>query len=185
MSECLYSDRMFAIDPRTCVNRPGAWPHLDERCNVPDAMPPDESWRQYPCVETDWNRDKNGYGKRYIRGSLRDHPRYEKSNRVALEQKLGRPIRPLMYACHRCDNPPCVQPEHLYEGTHAQNMQDKVARGTCHGRGPQITEEVKAEVRRRHAQGGITQQQLVDEFGISKGSVWRALHFVAAGEVIQ
>jgi len=45
-------------------------------------------------------------------------------SRLMLARKLGRPLKPQMMACHDCDNPPCFNPNHLYEGTHASNMRD-------------------------------------------------------------
>jgi len=57
----------------------------------------------------------------YIKGS-----NYEtvSVSRLALSRHLGRPILPKLCACHTCDVPNCVNPDHLYEGTHADNMRD-------------------------------------------------------------
>jgi hypothetical protein len=62
-----------------------------------------------------WNgpRDKDGYGK-WGKAGVR-------ANRVALELKLRRALHPGMQALHTCDTPECCNPEHLYEGTHAEN----------------------------------------------------------------
>lgn len=51
------------------------------------------------------------------------------AHRFALELALGRTLAPGEFACHTCDNPPCVRPEHLYPGTRVDNAQDAVRRG--------------------------------------------------------
>lgn len=49
-------------------------------------------------------------------------------NRLALERKLGRSIKPGYFACHHCDTASCVNPEHLYEGTNQENQKDVALR---------------------------------------------------------
>ena len=77
------------------------------------------------CWEWTGSRDQRGYGKLAVaRGQSP-----VRASRVALAIRLGRPIGDGMCACHSCDNPPCCNPAHLYEGNQSQNLQDAVRRG--------------------------------------------------------
>lgn len=64
-----------------------------------------------------------GYGliKRKDGTQLRAH-------RVAYELAYGE-IPSGMFVCHRCDNPRCIRPSHLFLGSHAENMADMVIKG--------------------------------------------------------
>jgi len=53
------------------------------------------------------------------------------AHRWILGHLRGCPLAPGEFALHSCDNPPCVNPEHLYVGDHAQNMRDMARR--CRG----------------------------------------------------
>jgi len=54
------------------------------------------------------------------------------ASRIALAVKLGRDILPGHFACHKCDNPPCCNPSHLFEGTPQDNKNDEIAKGRHH-----------------------------------------------------
>ena len=77
------------------------------------------------CIEWTGAKDGKGYGKVIVKGrSVGAHRiAYCEANGVGLEDIVGLCVR------HKCDNPPCVSPEHLELGTHADNMRDRSERG--------------------------------------------------------
>ncbi|MFE4329626.1 hypothetical protein ACFRQM_09240 [Streptomyces sp. NPDC056831] len=66
-----------------------------------------------------------GYAVTTIQGS----DRLMVVTRLILARQLGRPLGPAMQACHTCDNPPCAEPSHLWEGTAADNAADRDTKG--------------------------------------------------------
>jgi hypothetical protein len=105
------------------------------------------------------------------------------AHRLSLAMSLGREIAPGMYACHGCRSKNCVNPAHLREGTHQDNMADRQrdgtsARGSLHGRA-KLTEEKVRAIRsdpRSHA-------AMAKEYGVSavaigyirRGKTWAHL----------
>lgn len=78
------------------------------------------------CIEYDGFRTKKGYGRINRRVNGRIVSRY--AHRIAWETAHG-PIPEGMVVMHACDNPPCVNVEHLHLGTQADNIADMNAKG--------------------------------------------------------
>lgn len=67
--------------------------------------------------------DDHGYGLIARPGGIND-----RAHRVSFETFVG-PIPDGFEICHKCDNPPCMEPTHLFAGTHAANMEDSRRKG--------------------------------------------------------
>lgn len=88
--------------------------------------------RSGECWEWTGHRQTQGYGQVQVNAKLWT------AHRLAWTLYNG-PIPDGKLICHSCDNPGCVNPEHLFLGTHADNMEDMVAKNRS--KGPEWTEE--------------------------------------------
>lgn len=167
-------------------------------------VPPDERfWQRVVKSDTCWvwtgAHTRFGYGRWYYDASI--PPVF--AHRYVYAQLVG-PIPENLCVLHRCDNPPCVRPDHLWLGTRTDNAADRDAKGrnrhvtpaperraTGDRSGPRLhperlkrgtarinavlTEPQVLEIRGLHA-AGISQRKLAKHFGVNQSNIWRIVH---------
>ena len=123
--------------------------------------------------------DKNGYGR--ITVSYKG----DKAHRVSYEQYVG-PIPDGLIVCHKCDTPACINPDHLFLGTHADNIADRDAKGRhvpSYGESNGSAKLTAASVMAIRAARG-KQREIAAKFDISqqtvsnikRGRIWAHIH---------
>lgn len=83
-----------------------------------------ESNAEHACWE--WKGSTLGNGRYAVIAHKR---RNIKASRVSWSIYNGREFPPELFACHSCDRPMCVNPRHIWPGTHTDNMRDASKKG--------------------------------------------------------
>lgn len=163
-----------AVNPRVAKR---SAPHVaTENSEVVQERP--KKWTRLPFEKSyvvapngcwEWVRGKFSH---FGYGSFCKNGRAHYAHRVSYEMHRGE-IPEGLEVCHRCDNPGCVNPEHLFLATHAENMRDARSKGRV-ARGDKIPRAVLNEekVRLIRSMSHLSDEILGKMFGISAGGVW-------------
>ena len=128
------------------------------------------------------NQRENGYGSFWMNGTQRV------AHRVAYELYVGQ-IPDGLYVCHTCDVKRCVRPDHLWLGTHSDNMadrdrKDRCVRGNSHyarlhpERMPRGEQHSRAKITADdvlaiRAEAGLTQKEVALKYNVCQQQISR------------
>lgn len=147
------------------------WEQVDKRG-------PDECWEWKSCALS----KKHGrfHVDRYI-GNTGAHC-------VGFYFYYGRWPNPDLCVCHTCDNPPCCNGRHLFEGTHGDNLADSIAKGRRDPHAPhpwiqgerhfkaKLTDELVVQMREEKIATGTTYATLAERYMVDPGTAWRIVN---------
>lgn len=136
------------------------WQNVDKRG-------PDECW-----IWTGY-KSEHGYGK-LTSGRRKDGDfKLIRAHRFSYTLKHG-PIPKGVEICHKCDNPSCVNPNHLFAGSHQDNASDMVAKGrqAIGNRLPwaKLTPSDIPRIRQLHSEG-ISRRKIAKQYGVSYATI--------------
>ena len=107
------------------------------------------------------------YGRITLCGNgARKHLR---AHRISWEIHYG-PIPEGMGVLHNCDNPPCVNPHHLFLGTPGDNARDRASKGRGVGRA-KLKEKQVVEIKELYRRSSLVQREIADLYGVARSTI--------------
>lgn len=134
------------------------------------------------CLVGNYKKNKNGYGQIWVGGKQKNGGRPKGAHRLAMEKMLGRTLNANEFVCHRCDNPSCVNPKHLFLGTPQDNTDDmlakgrhKVVKGEKHYTA-KLNDRQVLEIRSLYATGKYLQREIAALYGVRENHISRIVN---------
>ena len=119
------------------------------------------------------HKDECGYGRIYKDG------KYVRIHRAKWELYNGE-IPDGMCICHKCDNPACVNINHLFIGTHAENMKDRANKGRYNAVGSKNTsaklKEEDIPIIKSRIRNGETCYAIARDYGVTGETILHIKH---------
>lgn len=110
-------------------------------------------------------------------GMFHVHRKPVYAHRYAMELHMGTPVPKHLCVCHHCDNPPCVNPAHLFVGTASDNQYDAVRKkrnrppiGELNGMHKLNVAQVR-KIRDVYATGAFSQKEVASLVGVCQMTV--------------
>jgi hypothetical protein len=127
------------------------------------------------CLIWPFHKDRDGYGR--LRPFHEGARITVGAHRLTFKLKYGRWPEPC--ALHSCDNPSCVNPRHISEGTNTQNQREKLERGRSLKGTQQVaaklTEEIVREARKEYIPRKMGFHRLAKKYGVTKHAMMLAI----------
>ena len=142
---------------------------VEKFCNhLPDILDENQCWEWQGTI----NHKKGGYGQlSYNKKTLKAH-------RISYEIYYAEPLGDL-HCLHKCDNPSCVNPIHLFPGTNLDNVRDKVKKERCYtgnqkgenNGASKLSDDIAKNIRKLYNTGSYTKTKLGEMYNVHRSTI--------------